>query len=116
MVLLLVECVHWKEVKRRRDKDREALFEVDDPPTEERGADLWRSMTGRPDSDAFDLRTARYHKVCIVASEQSPIREWVTFFRDRMPSLVAAEGLHVCTLPFERNRATVVPLEPRSAS
>jgi DNA gyrase/topoisomerase IV subunit B len=65
------------------------------------------------DADGFDFERSRYHRVCIVADEASPIREWVTaVFRSTMPALVAAGGLFVCAPPYDPQRAEVVPLEP----
>jgi hypothetical protein len=111
LVLLLMELAHYDDARRRRNMDREALFEVEAAPTEDREGDLWRAMTGSRDSRTFDPESARYRRVCIVAPEAGPAREWVSFFRRSMPSLVAAGKLYVCTPPFERSRATVVPLE-----
>jgi DNA gyrase/topoisomerase IV subunit B len=59
--------------------------------------------------DGFDFGQARYHKVCIVAPEGSPVRDWVvSFFAEAMAALVASEGLHGCTPPFDRRRAVVI--------
>ena len=107
-VLLLVEFAQYDETKRRRNKEKEALFEVDGEPTEEREEDLWRAMTRGGDPRTFALEAAPYRRVCIVAPEGSPARRWVSFFRRSMPALVAAGKLYVCAPPYDRRQATIV--------
>lgn len=85
-------------------------MEVEEAPTEDRVGDLWFAMTDSREAHPFDLESARYHRVCIVTSEESPAQEWISFFRRSMPTLVAAGGLHVCAPPYDRERAAVVPL------
>ena len=114
-VLLLVDPEHYDEAWRRRNRDREALLEIEEPPTEEREGDLWGAMTGSRESRTLDLESARYLRVCIVAPEDSPARQWISFFRRSMPALVAAGGLHVCTPPYDREGAAVIPLSEEPA-
>jgi|GEM_PF-5268482 len=59
--------------------------------------------------NGFDLERARHRKVCIVATEESPVRDCVaSFFLETMAALVASDGLHVCNPPFDRTRAVVI--------
>jgi len=109
-VLLIVEDAFGYQAKRLRDRTREGVLPVEDAPTAQDLENLRISMGFEP--DGFDLEQARYHKVCIVATEGSPVRYWVmSFFAETMPTLVAADGLHVCTPPFDRTQAVVIRAE-----
>jgi hypothetical protein len=68
------------------------------------------------DPRTFDLDAAPYRRVCVVAPEGSPAREWVSFFRRSMPGLVAARKRYVCAPPYDRTQATIVPPEEDRAS
>lgn len=106
-VLLVVEEAFGYEAKQLRDRTRERVFPVEDLPNEADLEGLRISMGFEP--DGFDLERARYRKVCIVATEESPVRDWVaSFFVETMAALVASDRLHVCSPPFDRTRAVVI--------
>jgi len=106
-VLLIVEDAYGYEAKQLRDRESEGVLPVEDTPTEQDLKSLQIAMGSGP--EGFDLEQARYHKVCIVAAEGSAVRDWVvSFFAESMAALVASEGLHVCTPPFDRKRALVI--------
>ncbi len=110
-VLLIVEHADAMDAKRRRDRRSEAILPMDDRPTADDEASLWVAMGCDP--GAFELERSRYHRVCVVAAETSPLRDWaLVFFRRAMPELLAAGGLSVCLPPFDPTRVGVIPLEP----
>ena len=110
-ILLIVDEPGGRDAKRRRDRRSQGVLPVHDVPANDDEEALRVAMGW--DDEGFDLVRSRYHRVCIVADEASPIREWVTaFFRSHMPALVAAGGLSVCAPPFAEVRAEVVPIQP----
>ena len=110
VVLLIISEDDWDAVKPTRDRDKEALFAIDDVVTPEREHDLWLAM-GCP-SEVFDEQQARYSYVCLVGLPDSPLVSWgLTFFRTSMRPLVERGGLFTCPLPFRRDRARAVSLD-----
>lgn len=110
-VLLIVDELGGRDAKRQRDRRSQAVLAVPDAPAADDEEALRVAMGW--DDEGFDLARSRYHRVCIVTEEASPVREWVTaFFRSHMPDLVAAGGLSVCAPPFDEKRAEPVPMQP----
>ena len=102
-VLLIISEDDWDEVKRGRDRGKEALFAVDEVVTPEREDDLRRAM---------DEPAGPYRYVCLVGLPDSPLVTWgLNFFRTSMSRFVEGGGLFTCSLPFRREAARHVSLE-----
>ena len=110
VVLLIISENDWEAVKPRRDREKEALFAVDDVVTPEREHDLWVAM-GCP-SEVFDEQLARYRYVCLVGLPDSPHVTWgLNLFQTSMRPFVERGGLFTCPLPFRREAARRVSLD-----
>lgn len=104
-VLLVVEEAVEDDARSRRHREYEALIPVPDAPDADIVSSL-RTAMGWP-GGRDDPKTARYHRVCIVAFPSSPVRTWVAaFFAAEVSWLVEAGGLSWCLPPFDRRHIT----------